>query len=180
MCHSVIAGTSTWYIHIIGCSVQQKHKIAEHLVHTMNTYMIYRLLYNYAQHTEEGRPTVRDVRAEAWFFIYAMFSSKIFSHTWFFIYAIFPQRFSPTRVLWSWYHTQFILFAKRWHVAMTASAPSAIVFKIWIVWLLYFLGGMFLQITCARSWCSRTLVTLVAPRWHVAMTITSALVFKFW
>ena len=40
--------------------------IAEQRVHTMNTYLIYWLLYNYAQHTEEGRPTVRDVRAEAW------------------------------------------------------------------------------------------------------------------
>ena len=59
--------------------------IAEQRVHTMNTYLIYWLLYNYAQHTEEGRPTVRDVRAEAWFFIYAMFSSKIFSHSCFVI-----------------------------------------------------------------------------------------------
>ena len=85
----------------------------------------------------------------------------------------FPQRFSPTRVLWSWHHTEFILFAKRWHVAMTASAPSAIVLKIWIVWLLNFLGRIFLQIACARSWCSRTLATSVAPGWHVALTASA-------
>ena len=64
-------------------------------MYTMNTYTIYRLLYNYAQHTEEGRPTVRDVRAEAWFFIYAMFSSEIFSHTWFSFMQFFLKDFFP-------------------------------------------------------------------------------------